>query len=187
MGTRINVLFDHQLDDYRDREAVLKRLSQASPEALAVQDYWAGGEGTSQSAKTVLQQWTADPEIALFSFHSYTGPGSLFVSVNGRMAKIRTGGRWRGFLSIPDLYAVHLKAFRAIAAALGATTMIYFPDNDDLFELFWDDKKLDECIKTLEDTAGPPQSSIDAVSAEISAETEHHVPDVWYMSQTVAV
>lgn len=40
MGTRINVLFDHDLPDYRDGEAVVARLTTALPAVLAVREYW---------------------------------------------------------------------------------------------------------------------------------------------------
>ncbi len=189
MGTRINVLLDHDLPDHRDRGAVLERLSHALPEALAVQAYWVSVEEVPWliEARHRQTEWTADPELSMFSYHSYTGPGSLFVRVNRRTARIYTGGRWRGFLSIAGLHAVHLRAFRAVASSLGATTAVYYPDNDDLLEMFWDDRPLVECIKYLESAVGPPQPSVDAVSAEVIAEADHHVPDVWYISSPAAV
>lgn len=180
MGTRINVLLNHQIDDYQDRELLLNRLSQALPEAVAVEGYWSGATDCSPLVGSQSPQWTANPYREGFTHYSYTGPGSLYVSIIAGVAWIRTGGRWRGFLSIPSLRRVHLDAFRAIATALGATTMICFPDNDALFDMFWDGEPLKAFIRNLEETVGPPQPSIEAISAQIIADTEKGVPDVWF-------
>jgi len=40
---------------------------------------------------------------------------------------------------------------------------------------------LEECIATLQRAYGVPQPSIDNVAPEVAAETEHHVPLVWYL------
>ncbi len=119
MGTRINVVMDHDVTDWRDQSAVLARLGAALPAALAVQDYWNAVSASSQPRSE--DQWTADTIMPYEEHHrSYTGPGSLFLKVGPHAAKIRTGGRWRGFLSIPPLHDVHLRAFRAIAGAEGS-------------------------------------------------------------------
>ena len=43
---------------------------------------------------------------------------------------IRASLRWRGFFSIEPLRRVHLPAFRKVAALLGATQIVYMPDDD---------------------------------------------------------
>lgn len=59
MGTRINVLLDHKLADWRNRESVLARLATALPAALAVQEYWLSADPRVSHDK--LTEWRADP------------------------------------------------------------------------------------------------------------------------------
>ena len=104
MGTRINALLDHDLNDFRDRESVLDRLAAALPGAVAVKNYWKSID--PHDAPDGLATWRPDPESPREStLHRYTGPGSLFLSVTAQAAWVRTGGRWRGFLSIEPFAA----------------------------------------------------------------------------------
>lgn len=137
MGTRINVLLDHDISDYRNQSDVVARLEATTPATLAVRDYWNAASVAFMPKSD--DRWVADPVMPHEKNHrSYTGPGSLFLKVGPHAAKIRTGGRWRGFLSIPPLHNVHLQAFHRIAEALGATRVAYFPDDDDLYDVFYD-------------------------------------------------
>lgn len=180
MGTRINVMFDHDVTDYQDQAAVLARLAAAAPAALAVHEYWNRAGDTSQS--WAEDGWAADPVLRHErEYRSYTGPGGLFLKVGPHAAKIRTAGRWRGFLSIPPLHQVHLRAFRDIARALGATRIAYFPDDDDLYDVFYGAGTFGDGIAVLERDFGASLPDVDNVAAEIAEETEHHVPCVWYV------
>lgn len=180
MGTRINVIMNHNIDDYRDQSAVLARLETALSAALAVRDYWVTTE-TSYSRQDV--SWSADPvksEDKDDYYRSYAGPGSLFLDIGPYSAKIRTGGRWRGFLSIPPLHAVHLKAFRSIGQALGATHLAYFSDCDDVWEVLYEGGSYQDAVPILERYFGLPQPSVEEIVSEIAEETDHGVPSVWY-------
>ena len=179
MGTRINVLMDHTVDDYQNQSAVLARLTSSLLAALAVRDYWNGNRpflGPERQA-----EWTADPYMPHEThWRSYTAPGSLFLKVGPHAAKIRTGGRWRGFLSIPPLSQVHLQAFRAIAQTLGASQAVYFADCDDVYDAFYENGEVEAGIGILKGYMGLPQPSINEITAEIAAEAECTVPGVWY-------
>ena len=179
MGTRINVLIDHNVHDYRDQPAVLARLTSALPSALIVRDYWNINDPFPK--RGLQEEWLADPVMPHEThWRSYTAPGSLFLKVGPHAAKIRSGGRWRGFLSIPPLYQVHLQAFRAIAQALGAAQAVYFADCDDVYDAFYEKGDVEAGIGILKRYLGLPQPSIDEISPEIAAEADHTVPGVWY-------
>ncbi len=186
MGMRINVLLDHDIYDYRDQSDVLARLEATTPATLAVRDYWNAASVASQPKSN--DRWVADPVVPHErNYRSYTGPGSLFLKVGPHTAKIRTGGRWRGFLSIPPLHQVHLQAFRSIAEALGATQLAYFPDDDDLYDVFYGGGSLSEGLAVLERDFGPPQPNIEAITSEVAEETEDHVPCVWYAESLTGI
>jgi len=76
---------------------------------------------------------------------------------------------------------VHLQAFRSIAEALGATRVAYFPDDDDLYDVFYEGGTLSEGLAVLERDFGPPQTNIEVITPEIAEETDDHVPCVWYV------
>jgi hypothetical protein len=184
MGTRINVLLDHRVPDHWDRSALLKRLADTMPTALAIREYCLAVAPDPTPIADL--EWSADPQSPRQPKHvNFTGPGSLFLSLTAVAAKIRTGGRWRGFLSIDPLRQVHLEAFRSIARALEATKLVYFADDDFVNDLFWDGKAQEECIALLEQMCGPPQASIDLIDPKIARATEHGVPTVWYVERTV--
>ena len=179
MGTRINVLMNHDIVDDKDQSAVLLRLETALPAALAVGHYW--NPAATSAAPEQNNRWIADPVMPYEThWRSYTGPGSLFLKVGPHAAKIRTGGRWRGFLSIPPLYQVHLQAFRAIAQALGASKAVYFADCDDVDDAFYEGGDVETGIGILTGYRGLPQPSINEIAPEIVAKTDYTVPSVWY-------
>jgi hypothetical protein len=180
MGTRINVLVDHDLTDTRNRGSVMARLATALPAALAVRDYWRLADPRSQ--RDDLEVWRADPvsprEPCL---HCYTGPGSLFLSVTAQAACIHTGGRWRGFLSIEPLRRVHLAAFRQIAGSLGSRCLVFYADSCEVDDLFWGGRSQWECIELMERMWGPPQRSVEEIEPQIAAAAEHTVPMAWFL------
>jgi hypothetical protein len=186
MGTRIDVLLDHNLTDYRDREAVLTRLATALPSALAVQDYWHSADPHSIHDKSV--EWRAEamsPHNPVL--YRYTAPGSLFLTVTNQAAHIRTGGRWRGFLSIEPLRRVHLTAFRHITRALGSSSLAIYADACEIDNSFWGGKTQGECVALMERLWGPPQRSVEGIESWIATEAERTVPQVWFLERSGTV
>jgi hypothetical protein len=178
MGTRINVLFGHTLSDHADTHEVTRQLERTIPAALAVDDYWV----KQDEEHSPTQTWTQAPIHPRDRFlRRYDGPGSLFLTLTPVAAALRTGGRWRGFLSIEPLRQVHLAAFHAVAASFGAERMALFPDSDYVDDLFWDGQAFESCIVLLRREWGPPQQSIENVHPDIVAETEHGVLFVWFL------
>lgn len=179
MGTRINVLYDHRLPDHENVEAVRSTLASTLPSLKAVDDYWAAV--SEPDDRKVCESWRHLNQSDRFV--RFAGPGSFYVDLKPCVAGVRTGGRWRGFLSIEPLRKVHLAAFREIGRALGATTLAYFPDDDHVIGTFWDGGSLSQCISLLAEKYGEPQPSIENISADIAAETDRRVPLVWYVEQ----
>jgi hypothetical protein len=162
MGTRINALFAHNLSGYRDHEITTSQLAASLPAALAVDDYWRIND--PHYLPHPLTEWRADPVSAAEpDLQRYTAPGSLYLTVTQHAAKIRTGGRWAGFMSIASLRAVHLNALKAIAKSLGADTLALFPDSCELNDFFWANRTYWDCILLLEQMWGPPQGSIEDI------------------------
>src|SRR5687767_111810 len=117
MGTRIDVYISHNLPRFDDAEATIARLNSALPTAFAVRHYWRSVEPSGYEP----DRWEAEPvSPRMPNVRRYSGPGALDLTVTPAAARISTGGRWRGFLSIEPLRRVHLPAFRAIAQAMGS-------------------------------------------------------------------
>ncbi|QDT44734.1 hypothetical protein Pan241w_48500 [Gimesia alba] len=181
MGTRINVLFPHQLADWSNREMIMDLLNDTLPSVLNVEAYWPEKE----TAKTIESKtWVARPPHPYpftRDFDRYSGPGPLFVSVNPSVAHLRTGGRWRGFLSIQQLRSVHISAFLSIANAFAAPTMRLYPDNDLIFDKFAEGGDFDACSSILDqiyDTPIPLEENIDPV---LAVETDTGCPTLQYI------
>lgn len=183
MGTRINVLLDHALTDLHDREMVMKRLADALTAALAIRDYWQKAD--PRNLQENVKVWQANPVASRDPIlYRYTGPGSLFLTVTPAAAPIRTGGRWRGFLSIEPLRRSHLAAFRQIAGAFGSSCMALYADSSEVDDLFWGGQSHWECIELMERLWGPPQPSVDEIDPCIVAATERTVPRMWFLEST---
>ncbi len=169
---------DHDIADYKGQTAVLARLTLALPAALAVRDYW--NINYPDPKRVVQTEWTADPVTPYEpNSRSFTAPGSLFLDIGPSVAKLRTGGRWRGFVIVAPLYQVHLQAFRAVADALGASYLACFPDCEDAWEAFIEGGTEREVFPILEHYFGPPLPFPDALPPETD-DTEQDVPYVWY-------
>jgi hypothetical protein len=178
----ISVFLTHNLPSFRDTNEALTRLRPTEAPCREVSAYW----GTVQPYDRNAMRWTAE-EVLEDCVH-YAGPGSLWLDVTPRAARIHTGGRWRGFLSILPLRRVHLAAFRAIAAALGSETMAISHDSiEKVHEIFWAGATQSACVAALQAALGLPQASIEAIEARIVALTEHTVPDVWYLERVSEV
>jgi hypothetical protein len=183
MGTRINVIVEHHFRDYLDRAATIKMLMPTVSAATEVANYWRTVDPEYKELHP--NSWTASPRDPLGRFLMYYGPGILFLKFGSKLARIWTGARWRGFLSIEPLRRVHLQAFRNIAQHLGSERMVFFPDGgiaDDLVPAaIHEGITQEECIARLQRAYGAPQPSIDNVAPEIVAETKRTVPSVWYI------
>jgi hypothetical protein len=181
MGTRINALMDHDLADFRDPAECLARLATATPAGVAVHAYWRAAE--PESPHDEPSPWQAEPVTPRsHDLRRFTGPGSLFLTVTAEAARVRTGGRWRGFLAIEPLRRVHLVAFRAIAWTLGAGRMAVYPDSDEIDGLFWDGYTLRECVQRMQRRWGAPQESIEQIDPGIVAAAELYLPSpVWFV------
>jgi hypothetical protein len=187
MGTRINALFEHELTDHRDRDAILASLASTLPAALAVRTYWLANAPIPATWKNDLSEWRANPDSPRDRrYQRYTGPGSLFLTVTPKTANVHTGGRWRGFLSIEPLRRVHLNAFQAVSAAMGASYFALFPDLEEVDELLWDGRSAWACIERLEQIWGPPQKSVEDIQLHLVAAAEHTVPQVWFLESVEA-
>ena len=154
------------------------RLRRTEPLCLEVAEYWQTVENYSRDAT----QWETGETLE--DCIRYAGPGSLWLDVTPHAARIHTGGRWRGFLSIEPLRRVHLAAFRSIAEALSSDTMALSHDStEQVHEIFWSGARQVDCVATLHSALGPPQPSIEAIEPRIAAMTERTVPDVWYLER----
>src|SRR3954469_1946855 len=157
MGTRIDIYLSHDLPRFDDVEATIARLECALPMAFAVRDYWR----TVDPSGYELDRWEAEPvSPRMPNVRRYSGPGALHLTVTPAAARISTGGRWRGFLSIEPLRRVHLTAFRAIARAMRSETLALCADSrDDVTDVFLADGSQDDCIAAMRSAMGPPQTS----------------------------
>lgn len=178
MGTRVNVLLEHDLADFRDRATVLRRLDVARPALLDVRAYWHAADPQTH-ADDHLTEWRAGScEQHLCR---YTAPGSLFLEIMSRTARLRGGARWRGFLGIEALRHVHLTAFHHLAQALGSHSMAIYADSCDIDDLFWGGATQWECIEQMEQLWGPAQKCVDQIDVRVVAAAERTVPLVWFL------
>jgi hypothetical protein len=180
MGTRIDVYLSHDLPQFDDAAATIARLNSALPAAFAVRDYWRAVDPDTRQAN---ERWEAQPMTPRMpSVRRYSGPGSLYLTVTPAAARIGTGGRWRGFLSIEPLRRVHLAAFRAIAQAMGSASLALCADScDDVADVFHADGSQDDCIAMMRSAMGAPQPSVKSIAPDVVAQTEHGVPSVCFL------
>jgi hypothetical protein len=183
MGTRIHVYLSHDLPRFDDASDTMARLSSTLLAARAVRDYWFSADPGGNA----LDKWEVEPITSgKPDLKFYNGPGHLFLGVTPVAARIITGGRWRGFLSIEALRAVHLNAFREVARALGSATLAICSDAfDDVSELFYANASQARCVEQLRTAMGPPQPSVDTIAPDVVAQTEHRVPGVWFLEGAV--
>jgi hypothetical protein len=150
------------------------------PAAFAVRDYWRSVDLDTHQAD---ERWEAEPVTPRMpNVRRYSGPGSLYLTATPAAARISTGGRWRGFLSIEPLRRVHLAAFRAIARAMGSATLALCADSrDDVTDVFLANGSQNDCIAVMRSAMGPPQPSVESIAPDVVARTEHGVPSVWFL------
>ncbi|WP_435020127.1 hypothetical protein TA3x_001661 [Tundrisphaera sp. TA3] len=181
MGTRINLLIDHDLPDFRDVGEILARLEATLVAAGAVCDFWLTSE--PDGSHIPQKSWEAIPESPRRpGLRCFDGPGSLSLSVTASAARVRTGGRWRGFLANEAMRRVHLLAFRTIARVLGASFMAIHADSDAVNDLFWGGRSAWECAERMEQLWGPPEGSVERVEARIVEAAGLYLPgSVWFL------
>jgi hypothetical protein len=173
MGIRINTVTDHQIKDWNDSAAVIATVAPALIALKVVEDYWRKNDASGISTDT----WVNKPTGFSFACTNLEGPGAIYLKITPQVAWIHTGGRWSGFMTIPELRQVHLAAFRSIAKCLGATFAAYFADCDDVYDLFHEQKPPRTIEEILKNHYGEPRSDID----EIDIRTAQKRPPVWYL------
>ena len=84
-----------------------------------------------------------------------------------------------------DRFPLHyLAAFRAVAQALGSNELVICADsNDAASDRFLENGTQADCAAALLRTLGPPQPSVDQISAEVAAQAEHGSPAVWFLDR----
>src|SRR6185312_6514586 len=95
---------------------------------IAVRDYW-NSVAQSNLDPQAHDRWVLELVSSRPPHHrTYGAPGSLWLDVTSRAARISTGGRWRGFIEIERLREVHLQAFKTIAKCLQSKTLVICSD-----------------------------------------------------------
>ena len=169
----------HALADWSDRDTVMQRLSTTLPVARMLAAYWID----DTTVPIPNDEWIAEPPFPppeTKDYHRYSGPGPLFVDVNPHSVRIRTGRRWRGFLSIQPLRSIHLQAFFTVANAFNANVARCFPDNDFAIEAFWDGGDFNACCAILDGRFGDAVPMVDAADPILAAETDIGCPLLQY-------
>ena len=184
MGTRTNILVDHNVPNHLDRAAVIFRLAPTLAAAIAVRDYWVSTD--PENPGDLSDGWTGSPQAPPphEKFVLYSGPGGFSITFGPLIANVRASARWRGCLSIEPARRVHVPAFRSIAFALGASRIAYLHDHDPLtLDALYDGASLDDCVAEMGRRWGPPQASVESIAPEIAEATEHGVPSVWFLEE----
>jgi hypothetical protein len=177
--TNILVYYDFRGELPLEVATVSRRLEQSTPACRAVEAYWR----QTESKQDPSEVWTFSHQEDLYSHNElyFAAPGSIYLSVRNRLARVTTGARWRGYLSIPGLHAVHLQAFRMIGVALGSSRMVITNDfSDECLDCFLNGKSLDDCISTLRAVCGKPEEDCENVTDDIKREALQGVPSAWY-------
>lgn len=178
MGTRITILFPHELSDWSDRPRLLDILERTLLEARRIATYWPDRESFASD-----ETWVAEPAFPppyTREYSRFSGPGPLFVEVNSRAVCVSTGARWRGFLSIQPLRSVHIQAFHSLMLAFGANSASCFPEDDFVEGAFWDGGNFKQCCQVLDERYGDARSLIDAIDPDMAAQTDRGCPRLQY-------
>ncbi len=181
MGIRINLLLDHDLADFRNADDVLARLAPTAEAAQAVcRDRLASDPDRPHDSRSAWEAYLSSPREP--GLRRFTGPGSLLLCVTASTARVRAGGRWRGFLADEPLRRAHLLAFRAIAGALGAGFMALYADSDEVDALFLSGAPPWECVERMDRMWGPPQGGVEDVDPSLVAAARLYQPSsVWFL------
>lgn len=185
MATNIHVLFELPDDLALDVGQVLGRLEPSTSCCVSVSAYWSsvGSPYAEQDAWTFSDRRTEFSGDVSIEELTFSAPGAIFLDIRNRLGMIRTGARWRGFLAIDELHAVHLRAFKSIGRALGATRLVLTSDLDDpALDCFLDGKSLNDCIAALELEYGPPAGDCEVIAESIKQDVERGVPAVWFLN-----
>ena len=159
MGTRINILFSHNLSAWNDRNSVLEILRSTDAVCERINNYFGQGD----------LAWVAKAEFPVpetRDYHRYVG--TLFVEVNPTSVRIRSAARWLGFVTIPELREVHVTAFYDFVRAFDASEARCFPDQDDAVGAFWDGATFSGCCEILDRTYGRPRLLTDQLDPDFA-------------------
>ncbi|MDT8999504.1 hypothetical protein RQP53_09520 [Paucibacter sp. APW11] len=186
MATNIHVFFELPDDLVLDVGQVLERLEPSTSGCVSVRTYWSsvGPPYSDQEAWTFSDRRSELAGDVSIEELTFSAPGAIFLDIRNRLGMIRTGARWRGFLAIDELHAVHLRAFKSIGKALGASRLVLTSDLDDpALDCFLDGKSLNDCIAALELEYGPAAGDCEAIAENIKLDVERGVPAVWFLSE----
>ncbi len=183
MGTRINLLFPHNLPDWSNRPRILEILARSLPAAHKVAAYWHDNAPGYEPNEAWLAERPFPPPLER-DYSRFSGPGPLFVDVNPYAVRVRTGGRWRGFLSIQALRSVHLFAFMSLMNSFQAQTARCFPDCDFLLDAFWDGGDFPTCCEVLDRQFGQAFPLHEFVDPELVRQTERNRSSRQYALET---
>lgn len=180
MGTRINLLFGHGMRDWTDRHESIRILSSTLSATQKLAAYWTDGVLNDSPDN---ERWVAAPPFPppeTRNYHRYTGPGPLFIDVNPFAVRVRTGGRWRGFVSIQPLRSIHIQVFNSLFNAFGALAYRIFPDSDFLDDAFWEGGDFKTCTDVLNSRFGRPIPLQERVDPQMVAKVDARCPLVQY-------
>ncbi|MCC9603756.1 hypothetical protein LOC67_24665 [Stieleria sp. JC731] len=157
-------------------------LSSTLSIAQKLAEYWTDGilNDSPDNERWVAERPFPPPETK--HYHRYTGPGPLFVCVNPSTVRVRTGGRWRGFVGIQPLRTIHIEALTAIATAFRTKEFRCFPDNDFVDDVFCDGVNFEDCVTVLDEHLGRPVMLKEEIDAHLAAETDSGCPLLQYVS-----
>ena len=178
MGTRITILFPHDLSEWSDRPRVLDILERTLPEARRIATYW-----PDRASFALDETWVAEPAFPppyTREYSRFSGPGPLFIEVNTSAVCVSTGARWRGFLSIQPLRSVHIQAFHSLMLAFGAISARCFPEEDFVEGAFWEGGDYEECCGVLDQQFGEAIPLIETVDPVVAAQTDRGCPLLQY-------
>lgn len=188
MGTRTHGFIDYRQRDDVDRspDAMLRILEPTTAACQAVEEYWRDNDTYYEPGRFLAWGvWEKGETSQLKDHWWFAGPGHMSIRFYPNVAEIFAGARWRGFLTIPPLRAVHRAAFLSIARAVGATGVIFVPDYaDELLEAAEGGKDFEECLKIIEEKWGPMQGDLDEIRPAVVADCATCPPKVWFLQPT---
>lgn len=97
------------------------------------------------------------------------------------VVRVRTSGRWRGFLSVQPRRTIHLRAFATLAGTFAASELRCFPDNDNLNEAFDCGGSFETRARVLDDRFGRPRRLDALIDPKVAYQTEIECPSLQYV------
>lgn len=126
--------------------------------------------------------WDVAPsaESIAAGFCAIYGPG-MGIHVRAQVMIIWSLARWRGFIQNPDLRTRVRGATAHVARVLSAMELIWLPEGiTENIVPEGESSSFDELRGRLLAHLGPPQPSLDRISASVLAAAESEPPAVWF-------